>query len=227
MCGRLSLYAGVDVIVEYLLTGRVDWRPRWNIAPTQQVPVVIVEEGQRQLQLMRWGLVPPWKEDPRAGPLLINARSESVASRPSFRAAFERRRCLVPATGFYEWKRLGRQKIPFHFTLEGAPLMTMAGLWEIWRDVDGSELRSFTILTTEASELMEPIHHRMPVLLTPEQWEPWLAPSRGAEGPTPSLLRPYGGRDLERVQVSPRVNSWKHDEPECVVPLRQGRLLDM
>lgn len=227
MCGRLSLYAGVDVIIEYLLTGRVQWAPRWNIAPTQRVPVVLVDDDQRQLQLMRWGLVPPWKEDPAKGPPLINARSETAASKPSFRTAFERRRCLVPATGFYEWKRQGKAKTPFHFTLAGAPLMTLAGLWEVWHDLDGTELRSFTILTTGPNAVMEPIHDRMPVILSPDEWEGWLDPSQGDREALQALLRPYPGEDLRRDQVSPRVNSWKNDDAECARPVGQATLFSL
>ena len=199
-------------------------RPRYNLAPSQSAAVVRVEAGERRLALLRWGLIPAWAPDPRIGHRLINARAETVAEKPAFRAAFRRRRCLVPADGFYEWVRRRDAREPWLVFPRDRRLMAFAGLWERWRVPDGARLagslaenrpgdavETFTVLTTEANAAMRPLHDRMPVILPPEAFDAWLAGGEVALGPAPDDL-------LAMHAVDPRVNSPRHDDPECVAP---------
>lgn len=220
MCGRYSLATPTDDLVEVFQVDHSslgDWIPRYNIAPTQDAPVILADaEGNRRLGAMRWGLIPFWAEDPTIGNRLINARSESAAEKPAFREAWTRRRCIVPADGFYEWRASdgGGPKTPFWIHRpDGAPL-AMAGLWERWRDPEGNRLHSFTILTRRATPWMAPLHARMPVLLPPAAIQPWLT----LEGGVPE----GGGPPLEALEVSRLVNSPGNDEPGCVAPVPGG-----
>ena len=220
MCGRYSLATPTDDLVEVFQVDHSslsDWIPRYNIAPTQDAPVILADaEGNRRLGAMRWGLIPFWAQDPTIGNRLINARSESAAEKPAFREAWTRRRCIVPADGFYEWRASdgGGPKTPFWIHRpDGAPL-AMAGLWERWRDPEGNRLHSFTILTRRATPWMAPLHARMPVLLPPAAIQPWLT----LEGGVPE----GGGPPLEALEVSRLVNSPGNDEPGCVAPVPGG-----
>ena len=199
-------------------------RPRYNLAPSQRAAVVRAEDGARRLALLRWGLIPAWADDPRIGHRLINARAETAADKPAFRAAFRRRRALVPVDGFYEWVRRGDAREPWLVFPRDGGLMALAGLWERWRVPDGARLtgslaeygpgdavETFTVLTTEANAAMRPLHHRMPVILPPEAFDAWLAGGEVALGPAPDDL-------LAMHAVDPRVNSPRHDDPECVRP---------
>ncbi len=200
-------------------------RPRYNIAPSQDVAVARAAPDGRTLAMLRWGLIPAWARDSAIGHKLINARSETAAEKPSFRSAFRHRRCLIPADGFYEWQRRGGTRQPWLFGLrDGAPLV-FAGLWERWTVPEGAALtrslaerspgnavETCTILTTAANETAAPVHGRMPVILPPDAWDPWLA---GEEVP----LGPYPAGDMTAHPVSTHVNRPANDDPRCVEPI--------
>jgi putative SOS response-associated peptidase YedK len=177
MCGRFTLRTPLTVLMHHFnIDARPDqqqvlFEPRYNIPPTVDVPVVRFADGHRTLSLMRWGLLPSWTKDPKKAPLLNNARAESVAEKPSFRTAFKKRRCLIPVDGFYEWKTIGKAKQPYYFHRQDERPFAFAGLWEAW-----NEIESCTIITTDANEVMAPIHHRMPVVLVPNDYKEWLDP---------------------------------------------------
>jgi putative SOS response-associated peptidase YedK len=199
-----------------------DLEPRYNIAPTQDVAVVRQEGSTRALALLRWGLVPSWSKDPTIGARMINARAETAAEKPAFRAAFKQRRCLVLADGFYEWQSSGqgRQKQPFYIHMKDGKPFALAGLWERWQgDEGGSTLETCTILTTEPNELVRPIHNRMPVILAPADYGQWLDPAMQQAGPLQAMLQPYPAAALDAYPVSRAVNNARHDSPECVAPL--------
>ncbi len=224
MCGRFTnLLTWAELVALYGLTAvtqmPAEWRPRYNAAPTQLLPVVRLDAaGRRELALLRWGLVPSWAKDPAIGNKLINARAETVAEKPSFRAAFKARRCLVPCDGFYEWKRSGGAKQPYRITMADGSPFAVAGLWERWTK-GGEPLESFTIITTAANELMASIHDRMPVIIDPATYDAWLE-SRDTAIPM-ALLEPYPARRMSAYPVSTRVNSPRNDEPAVIerIPL--------
>ena len=176
MCGRFALRAPPsELITQFGLDECVDFAPRYNIPPGTDIPVIRQSpEGKRVLHLLRWGLVPHWVKDPSIGARLNNARGESIAGKASFREAFKRRRCLVPASGFYEWAKEGRAKQPFYISLKSGDPMAMAGIWESWKAPDGNVLRTVCIVTTAANDVMAPIHERMPVIVSPDHWLDWL-----------------------------------------------------
>lgn len=221
MCGRFALLApGESLTEQFLLRETPTLSPRYNIAPTQPVAAVRLDAqtNERQLALLRWGLIPSWSKDMKRSARLINARAETAAEKPSFRAAFKRRRCLIPADGFYEWQKLGQGKQPLFIHAQDSKPFGLAGLWEVWHSADGSVIESCTILTTEANELMAPIHNRMPVIIEPADYGMWLDP-----GPRPEdarhLLRPYPAANMHAYPVSTHVNSPRHDDPQCIAPL--------
>jgi putative SOS response-associated peptidase YedK len=221
MCGRFTMTASREALTNlFPLFDIPDVAPSYNVAPTQTVLAVRVPAGRDKpaLAALRWGLVPGWADDPAIGSRLINARAETVAEKPAFRSAFRQRRCLVLADGFYEWQKVGRQKQPYLFRLrDGAPF-AFAGLWEHW-ERDGRALDSCTILTTEANELVKPLHERMPVLLAPADFDRWLDP-KGAKGPElQALLRPYPAEAMSAYPVSSHVNNARHNDADCVAPL--------
>jgi putative SOS response-associated peptidase YedK len=226
MCGRYMLTTPVDALRQmFLFTERPNLAPRYNIAPTQEVPIVrpTRDGAGRELIMVRWGLVPYWADDPKIGNRLINARRESVARTAAFREAYQRRRCLVPADGFFEWQKDGRTRQPLVVRRKDQAPFAFAGLWERWPQPGGGVLRSCTIITCPANELIAPVHDRMPVILATEDYERWLDPSR-ADGR--ELLEPYPAAELEAFPVNPRVNSPQYDDPECIAPLAvQGSLL--
>ena len=189
---------------------------RYNIAPTQLAPVArLSASGSRELRMLRWGLVPSWARDATRAARLINARSETVAEKPSYRDAYRARRCLVPADGFYEWRRSGRSRLPIHFQREGGLPFAFAGLWERWSSPeDGSDLETFTVLTTAANDLVGQVHDRMPVILTEGALDRWMDPS-ASERELAGLLRPYPSSKMERWEVSIRVNAVGNDDPLC------------
>jgi putative SOS response-associated peptidase YedK len=168
--------------------------------------------------MLRWGLVPPWAEDQKIGNRLINARAETAAGKPSFRAAFKRRRCLVPADGFYEWQKVGRAKQPYYIRLKDGAPFAFAGLWEHWQGADGEIIESCTLLTTEANDLMRPIHERMPVMLKPEDFGRWLDRDAPAGKALAALLCPYPAEAMTAYPVSAHVNNPRNDGPACVAP---------
>ena len=220
MCGRFSLFAPgelisrqFDVVVDHEI------EPRYNIAPTQPVAAVRLDQSgkEREFTYFSWGLIPSWSKDPKIGSRLINARSETAPEKPSFRNAFKRRRCLIPATGFYEWQKVGSGKQPMFIHAEDGSLFGLAGLWEIWSDAEGSVIQSCTILTTEPNELMAPIHNRMPVIIDPQDYSMWLDP-----GPDPleamHLMRPYAVEKMAAYAVSTAVNNPRNENPDCIQP---------
>lgn len=193
--------------------------PSWNVAPRAEVLTVDDKDGSRRLRPMRWGLVPAWASDPGVGDRMINARAETVLEKPAFRTALERRRCIVPADGFYEWERIGSRKQPMYLhARSGAPL-ALAGLWAVWRDAtvpDGPWLRSCTIVTTAANSTVAPVHDRMPVMLAPDTWDRWLDRDLTDGEAVIDLLRPAADDLLELWPVSPRVNSARHDDARLI-----------
>ncbi len=214
MCGRYSLEARPDEIAAaFEIAEAVVCAARYNIAPTQTVPVVRIDPAttQRCLELIRWGL-PSYGSNPRP---LINARSETVDRKPSFRRAFASRRCLVPATGFFEWQKLGRARQAFHFRRRDGGLFAFAGIW----DHTGTEGDAFVILTTRPNPTVSPIHDRMPVILAPEAYSKWLDPGEQSPQSLLDLLAPAPDDALTAIPVSSRVNSPAHDDPACVEPL--------
>lgn len=216
MCGRYTLTSPIDRLIdEFGLAGADgDLHPNFNVAPTQEVAAVVAENGVRRLEMLRWGLVPSWADDPGIGARMINARSETAPEKPSFRGAFRRRRCLIPADGFYEWKREEGGKQPFYIHMGDGRPFAFAGLWESWND---GEIRSCTILTTSANDLVGPVHERMPVILPAGDRDAWLDPEAEREE-LASLLRPYPGDDLETFPVSRFVNSPRNNDERCVQP---------
>lgn len=189
--------------------------PRYNIAPSQKVGVVL-EKGVRCLEGLKWGLIPSWAKDPKMGNKLTNARGETLSEKPSFRSAYQRRRCLVPTSGFYEWQKQGKQKMPMFIHLQERSLFGMAGLWEEWQAPDASVVRSFAIITVAANPFMESIHHRMPAILRPEDEATWLDSSIQDPHFLQELLKPYASEAMTAYPVSKHVNSAAHDDPQCV-----------
>ncbi len=213
MCGRYSVTTPLEAMRQsFDFIGGLNLAPRYNIAPTQDVPVIRGGADGRELATMRWGLVPSWAKDLSIGARMINARIETVKEKPSFRAAFRRRRCLIPADGFYEWKTIAGAKQPFRIGFKDNRPFVFAGLWETWSDPGGDEIRTCTILTTEASEKLRPIHHRMPVILQPDLFEPWLDPASSFDG---DVAPPFDDEDLHAYPVSKAVNKPANDGPEC------------
>lgn len=223
MCGRYSITTPPEAMTRLFgLSGpTMNFPARYNIAPTQPVPAVVHKGSAREMALFRWGLIPSWAKD-GAKPM-INARGESVADKPSFRSAFKRRRCLMPADGFYEWHRPDTgPKTPYNIHLkEGGPF-AMAAIWETWMASDGSEVDTCAIITTAANKTLEPIHHRMPVILAPGDWAAWLeTPETEARDLLP-LLRPAPDDLLVADQISTRVNRVANDGPELLEPVTPG-----
>jgi putative SOS response-associated peptidase YedK len=218
MCGRYRLSRRKQVVEEYFGSAPWDddWNPRFNIAPTQQIPVVRQhpKEPIRQLSLMKWGLVPNWAKDASGAARMINARSETAHTLPAFRDAMKLRRCLVPADAFYEWQRRGSAKQPFCFEV-GDGLFAFAGLWERWRDPSGQWVKSCSILTTTPNALTSAVHDRMPVILDPESYDLWLDPGMNDAAVASELLKPYDARLMRCYPVSNRINHVANDDEEC------------
>ena len=202
------------------------FEPRFNIAPTQQIFCVRGGESSLEPCFLRWGLVPSWSKDLKIGSRMLNARSETASSKPSFRSAFKKRRCLIVGDGFYEWKKIGNKKQPYWIQVNES-LFTMAGLWESWRDKegDGTVYETCTILTTEANEAMSELHDRMPVILEPHQHAMWLDPTFQEVEPLEQLLRPYANEPISMFPVSTIVNKPINDSPDCIVPLQTNKEL--
>jgi len=226
MCNRFTLSAPADVVAELFGVGPdfppvgpasrpVGIAPRYNIAPTQPAPVVLWdgELNRRRFDLLRWGLIPSWADDPSIGNRMINARAETVAIKPAFRAAFRHRRCLVLADGFYEWKKLPRRRQPFYIRMREAAPFAFAGLWEHWEGADGTTINSCTILTTGPNDVVRPVHDRMPVIVHRQEYGRWLAPEvRGADSFS-VVLRPYPSEEMRAYPISTRVNDPANDGP--------------
>ena len=228
MCGRFALTAPASDIAEIFQVDVLpDVLPRYNIAPTTQVACVVHDEdGQRKLETFRWGLVPSWSKDLKVGYRMINARSEGIATKRSFRSPLKRRRLLVLANGFYEWERVGegkaQKKIPHLIQVAGGKPFAMAGLWERWRDPEtDEEVRSCTIVTTSGNELMEPIHNRMPVILPAEHWDLWLDRSMQEPEVLQELMVPFPAGQMEERRVSKSVGNVRNKGPEVQGPYEE------
>ncbi len=217
MCGRFTLSQSAEAIASVFQLNQVPTlEPRYNIAPTQPVATVLQSANERQFQLLRWGLIPAWAKDATMGSKLINARAETVAEKPSFRSAFRHRRCLVIADGFYEWRRQDGKKQPFYFRMQNQQPFAFAGLWEHWQDPKGEAIDSCTILTTEANELLQQIHERMPVILNPKDYDLWLDPTVQKPEQLQQLLQPYSSAMMTSYPVSTKVNKPTNDTPELI-----------
>lgn len=224
MCGRFTLSQTGEALAEaFELTDVPTVSPRYNIAPTQPVGIIRSSTSgdslEREFTYLTWGLVPSWSKDPKIGARMINARAETLAEKPSFRSAFKRRRCLVVADGFYEWKRIEKGKQPYYFHLKNHQPFGFAGLWEHWENGNGDVIESCTIITTEANTVLAPVHDRMPVILDPKGYDTWLDPKLEADQRLHDLLRPYDETAMVSYPVSSAVNSPRHDEVDCVQPL--------
>jgi putative SOS response-associated peptidase YedK len=222
MCGRFTLIApGEAVATLFDLAETPQLAPRYNIAPTQPVAAVRYnrDKSKRELAHFHWGLIPSWAKDPGIGSRMINARSETAAEKPSFRAAFKYRRCLVPTDGFYEWWKVDGGKQPVRIQMKDERPFAIAGLWEHWQSPDGSEIESVTLLTTEPNDLLKPGHNRMPVILAPEDYDLWLDPGAQHPGEVQPLMTAFPSDKMTFYPVSAHVNNPRNEDPQCIVPL--------
>lgn len=226
MCGRFASTTPPDQIAAYFGAEAPsepdeESAPDYNVAPTREVPVIRVRDEERQLDFLRWGLVPRWAKDLRIGSKMINARSETVASKNAYRSAFARRRCIIAADGFYEWKRLDEKtKQPMYISRRDGDLLAFAGLYERWVDAEGvRNVHTCTILTCAANDFMEPIHDRMPVMLAPQAWEQWLDPDNDDTGGLQKLLVPAPEGLLTAHPVSTDVNNVRNNDASLIVPV--------
>ena len=224
MCGRYAITTAPEAIRRLFgYPEQPNFPPRFNVAPTQPIPIVRVVEGKRQFALVRWGLIPSWVKDPRNFSLLINARGESAAEKPAFRNAMKRRRCLVPADGFYEWKKVGAGKQPYFIRLKSGEPMAFAGLWETWTGPNGEEVETAAIVTTNANRTLAPIHDRMPVILPPDQFDFWLDCAEVDAKMAAALIMPARDDLLEAYPVSTRVNRTANDSEDLITPVTEQK----
>ena len=223
MCGRFALIVDASVLADVFdVDPPRELQPRFNIAPTQTVPIVRAgKDGPRECALVRWGLVPSWAKDEKMGARMINARGETVAEKPSFRSAFKTRRCLIPADGFYEWVRTEDGKQPHFIHFGDARPFAFAGLWERWHKGPGEPLETCTIITTTPNELLADLHDRMPVILPPDRYEEWLEPAPLDLDRLQEVLAPHPAEGMEAYPVSTYVNKPANDGPECIARLIQ------
>jgi len=219
MCGRYAITSAPEAIrALFRYPEQSNFPPRYNVAPTQPIPIVRLHEGKRRFALMRWGLLPSWVKDPKTFALLVNARGESVIDKPAFRAAMKYRRCLIPADGFYEWKPVAGRKQPYYVRLKSGAPMALAGLWETWTGPNGEELDTAAIVTTRANRLLAPIHDRMPVIVPPEAFDLWLNCSEVDAETAAALIAPAPEDALEAYEVSTAVNRTANDNAKLVEP---------
>jgi putative SOS response-associated peptidase YedK len=224
MCGRITrTFEFSDIKLRWNVDHDLPiYAPRYNIAPEQttsneqRVPVIVRHESGNHCRGMHWGLIPNWAKDPAIGSQMINARAETLTEKSAFKELVGSRRCIIPADGFYEWRKKGKGKVPMWVHLKSREPFGLAGLWDVWRNQSGKSVESFTIITTEPNELIRPIHNRMPVILGPEDEEQWLDVSHTPFSKAQSLLKPYPDELMDAHDVSMIVNSAKYDGPECV-----------
>ena len=218
MCGRFARHRRDEIVERFLpFEGEVpDLEPSFNVAPTQQVLAVRANaEGRREFTTFRWGLIPSWARDDSISAHTSNARAETLLEKPSFKTSFRSRRCLIPADGFFEWSKLGKEKHPFYFYLKSGEPLALAGLWDRWRDPEGKMVESCTIITTTPNELLSRFHNRMAVILKPEQFDAWLAPTTSVETVI-DYLSPYPSDEMEAHKVSKLVNNYRNNNPQCI-----------
>lgn len=219
MCSRYTLTASPEALrALFAYAEQPNFPPRYNIAPTQPIPIVRFVDGERQFALVRWGLLPSWVKDPRTFTLLINARGESVSDKPAFRAAMRRRRCLIPADGFYEWQKAGDRKRPFYVHAKSGEPLAFAGLWETWSGPNGEELETAAIVTTRANKTLSPFHERMPVIVTPEAFDLWLNTNEVDATTAAALIGPAPENLLEAYEISTAVNRTANDNAGLLAP---------
>lgn len=220
MCGRFNLITDAQALVDFFeLSNCLDVAPRYNIAPSQDLLAVRQQDDRRMAGLLHWGLIPHWSKDRKIGYKTINARAETVAEKPAFRSAFRRRRCLIPATGFFEWRTAESGKQPYNIVRRDGDLMAFAGLWESWTSQDGERIDSCTIIVTEANDSVRPVHDRMPVILDPEKYPTWLDPAVQDPAELQSLLRPCPAQLITAFPVSRSMGNPANNGPDCVRPL--------
>lgn len=220
MCGRYTLHTSVERLIEHFhLRQAQEIASRFNTAPSQDIPAIRGDSQNKELAMLRWGLIPGWAKEEKTGYSMINARAETVAIKPAFRSAFRYRRCLVPADGFYEWKSVAGKKQPYYIHRRDNEVFAFAGLWEHWKGEGGKSIESCTIIVTVANDLIQPIHDRMPVILEPAAYDTWLDPQNHDGSVLVGLLKPYSAEKLEAYPVSPRVNSPTNDDSDCTAPL--------
>ncbi len=220
MCGRFTLTHVYGFFTRFqLMDQQAQLTPRFNVAPTQEHPIII-RQSPNQMIMMKWGLVPFWAKDPKIGNRLINARAESVAIKPAFRTSIKRKRCLVPATGFYEWKRADNGKVPYYVHLKDDSLFSFAGLFDSWHAPDGGQLKTFTIITTTPNAMMGRIHNRMPVMLSQEDEELWLTKEPLPDSELKRIFKPYPARLMDAYEVSKEVNNPRNENQGLIKPAK-------
>lgn len=218
MCGRFAIAYTIGLLARFGVKQDIEGlAPRFNVAPTQMAPIVISESPNKAL-MMRWGLIPFWAKDPKIGNRLINARSENLKKSPAYRASFKNRRCIVPVTGFYEWKKQNGAKAPYYVRMKDDSPFGLAGLYDRWNDPEGREVMSFTIVTTVPNRLLAPIHNRMPVILRQEHEDLWLRHGPLTDKEADSIFRPHPARPMETYEVSTQVNNPRNDSEGIIRP---------
>jgi len=230
VCGRYRLSRQKQFVEEYFdcVSDEPDWNPRFNIAPTQPIPVIRQNPTKptRELLLVRWGLIPSWAKDPSVAAKMINARSETADTKPAFRDALKSRRCLIPADGFYEWMRTGSAKQPYCFEVNDGQLFAFAGIWDRWRDPSGNAVETCSILTTTPNAVTAAVHDRMPVILDPDAYDLWLDPGMKDVAAASDLLKPYDARLMRCYPVSSRINHVANDDEECSTLVELAQIQD-
>jgi putative SOS response-associated peptidase YedK len=228
MCGRYRLSRRKQIVEAHFssASGEEDWNPRYNIAPTQPVPVIRQNprEPSREWSLFRWGLIPSWASDSSGAARMINARSETAGTKPAFRDALKSRRCLIPADGFYEWLRVGKTKQPYCFEVGNAEMFAFAGIWERWKDPSGNWVKTCSILTTTPNAVTSAVHDRMPVILDPDSYDLWLDPGMQDVSAASEMLKPYGAQFMRRYPISTRINHVANDDEECSAPVELAQI---
>jgi len=219
MCGRFEIHSAIAIIASLFGINGIpfDYPANYNIAPGQNV-LLVVDGGGRRIIQSRWGFVPSWSKDLATGYKMINARAETLAEKRSFKTAFERQRCLVIADGFYEWQKAGAVKKPYYIRLKSGQPFGFAGLYNIWTSPEGEDICTSTIITTDANEILRPIHDRMPVIAPPDAYDLWLDPRVHNKDILDALLKPYPSEEMELYRVSRKMNSFKYNEPENIMP---------
>lgn len=213
MCGRYAFTKSDDIYDRFDIDNRIELSPRYNVAPTQHMPVI---DQPKHVELMRWGLIPHWARDEKIGYSMINAKAETIAEKPSYKKPFRFQRCIIPADGFYEWKQTKDGKIPYFFRLKSGDLFGFAGVYDIWKDHEGKEVKTYTIITTTPNGIVGKVHDRMPVILRKDEEQEWINPDIVEPERLGKFLKPYPESEMEDYEVSTFINSPKNDSPELI-----------